>query len=242
MLHCKGLSFGLLLAALKTTVLAQTAPGFSVQASSTLNVTFGTNNVSPAGELVPRPDTVNPPNITTPVWTSNGKAVLFMVDSDVPRNGTRVELLHWLVSDVTLSGNNTLSFPGPGEAPYRQPSPPVGDTPHAYTLVLFPQPENFSIPSQFTDVLQTRVFFNMSNFVAAAGLGQPIAANYIKVQNLTGTPTQTFPPPRPTNATSASNTSTPEFPGAAPLVLGGGRVFWAGVGTAVVAGIAAFAL
>lgn len=242
MFNCKVSSFGLLLALLKAPVLAQTAPGFPVSASSTLNVTFGTNNVSPAGEQIPRPDTVNPPNITTPVWTSEGKAVLLMVDSDVPRNGTRVELLHWLVSNVTLSNTSTLVIPSPGEASYVQPSPPVGDTLHAYTLVLFPQPENFSIPAEFTKVLQTRVFFNISNFVAAAGLSSPVAANYIKVQNLTGTPTTTFPPPRPTNVTSPSTTSVPEFPGAASRELGGGRVFWVVVGTVVVAGVAAFAL
>lgn len=49
------LSFGVLLAALQG-VYAQTAPGFSVSSSSqSLNVTFGTNNVSPPGELIPRP-------------------------------------------------------------------------------------------------------------------------------------------------------------------------------------------
>jgi hypothetical protein len=166
-----------------------------------------------------------------------------MVDSDVPRNGTRVELLHWLISNVTLTGNSTLSFPGPGEAPYLQPSPPVGDVSHAYTLVLFAQPEDFAVPAEFTDVLQSRVFFNISNFVTAAKLGPALAGNYIQVQNLTGTPTTTFPPPRPTNETTPSNTSVPLFPGAASqMVLGGGKVFWAGLGTAVVAGIAAFAL
>ncbi|KAF2702655.1 PEBP-like protein [Pleomassaria siparia CBS 279.74] len=250
MFNCKalgfGFGFGLLLASLKTTIVhAQTAPGFPVSAGSSLGVTFGTNLVSPAGELIPRADTANPPNITAPTWKSGGKAILFMIDSDVARNNTRVELLHWLVSGVTSTGNNSkLSFPGPGEAPYRQPSPPVGDTPHAYTLVLFPQPDNFSVPAQFTGILQTRVPFNMSNFVTAARLSQPIAANYILVQNLTGTPTTTFPPPRQTNATTtARNTSAAGFPGAAgSFVMGGGRVLWVGVGTAMIAGVAAFAL
>ena len=167
-----------------------------------------------------------------------------MVDSDVPRNGTRVELLHWLASNVTLAGNRMLSIPSLNEAQYRQPSPPVGDTPHAYTFVLFAQPENFTVPAEFTDILETRVFFNISRFIAATGLGQPIAANYIRVQNLTGTPTTTFPPPRPTNGTRPGNTSVPQpFPGAAvPMRVGGGKAFWVGVGTAVAAGIAAFAL
>jgi hypothetical protein len=52
MFNSKVLSFGLLLA---SSVSATTAPGFPIQAASTLNVTFSTNNVSPAGELIPRP-------------------------------------------------------------------------------------------------------------------------------------------------------------------------------------------
>ncbi|KAF2466701.1 PEBP-like protein [Lindgomyces ingoldianus] len=229
-------------------VLAQTAPGFPVQAQRSLQVTYGSNNISPAGELIPRPEVANPPTISTPAFTSTGKAILFMVDSDVPRNGTRVQLLHWLVSNVTLSAQNSsvLDIPTPGEAPYRQPSPPVGDIPHAYTFVLFSQPENFSIPAQFNDVLQTRVLFDISAFIAATGLQDPIAANYIQVQNVTGVSgtVTTFPPARPTTTpTSSGNSSTVPIPGSAPpAVLGGGKFLWAGVGTAVIAGVAAFSL
>jgi hypothetical protein len=170
-----------------------------------------------------------------------------MVDSDVPRNGTRVELLHWLVSNVTLSqDDSTLIIPTTGEAAYRPPNPPIGDVPHAYTFILFEQPDEFSIPEEFNDVLETRIFFNTTAFVAAAGLSQPaLAANYIRVQNLTGTPTTTFPPPRATNGTTNNNTpsSTPEqFPGAAPGGLASEGYFWAGLGTAIAAGVAAIAL
>lgn len=171
-----------------------------------------------------------------------------MVDMDVPRNGTRVQLLHWLVSNVTLSSssndNTTLSIPSPGEASYRQPSPPVGDTPHAYTILLFAQPANFSVPSQFADVLQSRVFFDTSAFVAAAGLLEPVAANYFRVQNLTGTPTQSFPPPRSPSATPGNgSSSTPvASPGGAAGLGLGDRMGWAVVGTAVLAGVMAVAL
>jgi hypothetical protein len=54
MFNSKSLRCGVLLAVLKT-VFAQTAPGFPVQASSeTLEITFGTNVVEPAGEQLPR--------------------------------------------------------------------------------------------------------------------------------------------------------------------------------------------
>jgi phosphatidylethanolamine-binding protein (PEBP) family uncharacterized protein len=170
-----------------------------------------------------------------------------MVDLDVPRNGTRVQLLHWLVTNVTIgnrnssSGGTPLSIPT-GFAPYLQPSPPVGDVPHAYTFIVFPQPDNFSIPAQYADVANNRVGFNTSQFVKDAGLGAPLAANYIQVQNLTGAATTTYPPARPT-ATGARNSSAPAaFPGAAQSVMVGGVTFWAGVSTAVLAGVLAIVL
>ncbi|KAF2176355.1 PEBP-like protein [Zopfia rhizophila CBS 207.26] len=247
MFNLSFLSFYLLLTSVEV-ASGQAAPDFPVSASATLNVTYGTNDISPPGELIPRPEVGNPPTISTDVFTLTKRGVLCMVDSDVPRNGTRVQLLHWLVSNVTVSNSSTLNIPIPGEASYRQPSPPVGDIPHAYSFLLFEQPESFSIPEQFNDVLQKRVFFNISVFIAATGLQDPIAANYIRVQNLTGVTgtATTFPAPRPTSeATGTPNatSSVLSFPGAAsPVVIGRGRIFWAGVGTAIIAGVAAFAL
>jgi hypothetical protein len=169
-----------------------------------------------------------------------------MVDLDVPRNGTRVQLLHWLATNVTLGSSNSsgltpLNIPV-GFAPYLQPSPPVGDVPHAYTFIVFPQPANFSIPAQYTDLAQNRVGFNTSQFVKDAGLGQALAANYIRVQNLTGTPTTTYPPARPTESAARNSSSPMPFPGAAQPLTVGGVTLWAGLSTALLAGVAAIAL
>lgn len=180
-----------------------------------------------------------------------------MIDSDVPRNGTRVHLLHWLVADVTSSSNgSTLSIPVPGIATYRQPSPPVGDSPHAYSFLLFAQPDNFSVPAQFNEVIQSRVFFNISQFMAATGLQSLLAANYITVQNLTGVTATatTFPPARFTNFTSATGDSTagatasatgadlPLSTGSAVLAMGGEKSVWAGLSAAAIAALAVLAL
>jgi phosphatidylethanolamine-binding protein (PEBP) family uncharacterized protein len=148
-----------------------------------------------------------------------------MVDLDVPRNGTRVQLLHWMAANVTLGSSNSsgatpLNIPV-GVVPYLQPSPPVGDVPHAYTFIVFPQPANFSVPAQYADLAQNRVGFNTSQFLKDAGLGQAIAANYIRVQNLTG---------------------TAAFPGGAQSSTVGGVSFWVGLSTALLAGVAAIAL
>lgn len=261
MLNFKALSV-CALATLFDGAIATTAPNFPIEGGSLdLTLSFGNNSVSPPGELIPRAgkpplfpsettsiwntnhpcvETVNPPTISTPAFTSAGSAVLLLVDTDVPRNGTRVQLLHWLISNVTVSDSN-LVIPAESSAlaAYRQPSPPVGDVAHAYTALLFEQPANFSVPAQFTDVLQSRVFFDTAAFAEAAGLGSAIAANYFRVQNTSGTATQSFPPP----ASTPTNGTTPppaEFPGGAVTL--GERAWLVAVGTSVVAGLMAVLL
>jgi phosphatidylethanolamine-binding protein len=248
------------LAALFDGGIATTAPNFPIAGGEPdFTLSFGNNSVSPPGELLPRAgmypfpprshrrtiliaycaDTANRPTISAPAFASTGSAVILLVDTDVPRNGTRVQLLHWLIADVTLS-NSSLVVPPESSAPatYRQPSPPVGDVAHAYTALLFAQPANFSVPAQFTEVLQSRVFFDTAAFVEAAGLGSPIAANYFRVQNTSGTATQSFPPPAstPTNGTAPPT----EFPGGAVIV--GERTWLMSIGTAVVTGLMALLL
>lgn len=180
-------------------------------------------------------DTLNPPSIRAPAGASNSsRYIIFMIDVDVARNGTRVPLLHWLVPNVAIAANGSLSIPVPtngsaGGVPgavYAQPSPPVGDIPHRYTQILFAQPASFVFPASFSYVnpvnpanATARVGFNITQFIQAAGLSAPLAANYISVQNLTGVTgtATTFPPYNPTS-TAVSNrngTSVVPFPGAA---------------------------
>jgi len=168
-----------------------------------------------------------------------------MVDIDVPRNGTRVPLLHWMATNVTSEGTSgALNIPN-SPVPYLQPSPPVGDVPHAYTFIVFPQPANFTVPEKYLALAQNqslRVGFNTSAFIEEVGLKQAIAANYITVQNLTGTAATTFPPARPTQGASATPSSPAQFPGAAPSSMVGGATLWAGLAAAMLAGVAAVAL
>jgi len=175
-----------------------------------LTIAYGENVVSPPGELIPRGDTANPPTISSPVWTTSDQAMLFMVDLDVPRNGTRVTLVHWLVPNVTKVSRNSslLVVPNPGPdgpgAPYLQPSPPVGDIPHRYVFLLFPLPEGYELPAALSYLsppasTAARIGTPLPDLLAAAGLEstQPLAANYIRVQNLTGAApnaTATYPP------------------------------------------------
>lgn len=163
------------------------------------------------------------------------------MDLDVPRNGSRVQLVHYFSSNVTMNPSTSLLTLPAGEVPYLQPSPPVGDSPHAYTFILFSQPAGFSVPSQYANLSNNRVPFNVAQFASDTKLTQALAANYIRVQNLTGSATQSFPAPRPTGSQSASGPAV--FPGgASQMVSVNGITFWAGLSTAMLVGFAAIAL
>lgn len=132
-----------------------------------------------------------------------------MIDLDVMSNGTTTTILHWLQSDFILSPERVLT-PGPTNSslgpPYFGPAPPPGN-PHRYTFLLFSQPEDFTIPESFSNLNPptgiTDLFgFNITSFVAATGLDDPLAGNYFRVVNTTGTPTGT-------PSGTASGTGTP---------------------------------
>lgn len=163
-----------------------------------------------------------------------------LVDTDVPRNGTRVQLLHWLTANVTRPSTDTQSLKLASSsldlAPYLQPSPPVNDTPHKYTLLLFDQPENFTVPARFKSLLETRVGWDTASFVNATGLGQALAANWIRVQNVTGSANATA---SATPSASSTPTAKPsDYVGAAAAIQP--QAAW--VGTVVVAGLMAMVL
>ncbi|KAL1602729.1 hypothetical protein SLS60_006150 [Paraconiothyrium brasiliense] len=228
-------------AALLSVAGATVAPGFPVKGAPDLNVTWAGNNVSPPGELLSQADTAQAPTqISSPVWTPGGYAILMLVDLDVPRNSTRVQLLHWLTTNVTMPSTDTqtlkLADSSLDLAPYRRPSPPLNDTAHKYTLLLFEQPENFTVPARYRSLLQSRVGWDTAGFVNATGLGSALAANWIRVQNTgndTGNATASATP-----TASSSPTSTPtDYSGKAGAITPS-----AWLGSAVVAALMAMML
>lgn len=122
-----------------------------------------------------------------------------MVDSDFMRKNQRTTLLQWfqpnlLVTDHILNANiNNKHATRVVGASYLQPSPPYGSGPHEYTMLLFEQPQDFSLPSNYNGInpptdIDARVGFNITKFMAATKLDMPIAANYFQV--LSGTAAQ----------------------------------------------------
>ena len=116
--------------------------------------------------------------------SSTGKGLLIMIDPDVNILGSKRPFLHWLIPDVDLS-NETANVPTTGSniVRYFPPSPPAGDPPHRYTFLLYSQPNNFQIPSKYSNLKQSALGFDVNAFTTASGLGQPKAANFMLVQS-----------------------------------------------------------
>ncbi|PVH90104.1 hypothetical protein DM02DRAFT_685563, partial [Periconia macrospinosa] len=138
----------------------------------------------------------------------------------------RVSLVHWLAPNVTLPDNNrnnslsiTNSGPkGPGIT-YLQPTPPVGDIAHKYNILLFAQPPGFKIPPPWNNIttVEQRFYFNITAFMDAVGLSQPLAADYFEVQQLA-------------NSTSATGTASSTAHAMGYPTAGSAKVRRSGVG------------
>lgn len=114
----------------------------------------------------------------------------FMIDIDVPLSqDENTTLLHWYEPDLEANSatgdlEKKSSCPEEG-APYGGPAPPSGT--HRYVELLFSQPDNYTFPEEFEGVLDptvpARLHFNISEFVEAADLAEPVAANYFTVSS-----------------------------------------------------------
>lgn len=123
--------------------------------------------------------------------TSPHHYIVFMIDLDVPQNDTTVPFLHWYQPDLSLDHKTgKLSIPKSShldKAEYYPPSPPPGPE-HRYVEVLFVQPSNYKLPSEFEKYMDkessARVGFDIKEFVKAAELKKPVAGNWFLVQEV----------------------------------------------------------
>lgn len=84
--------------------------------------------------------------------------------------------------------------------------PPAGDGPNDYIILLFEQPEGWTIPMNYSNVnppsgAEDVVGFDVADFVAARRLRAPGESNYFRVENRTVTDAGV-------NATATSNAAT----------------------------------
>lgn len=141
--------------------------------------------------------------------------LLVMIDPDAPTpdNPSASAILHWMAPNLAaitapqdfgpLQGQSVLMNSTPNVAPFIPPGPPPTSAAHRYLLFLFaqPTPGPFVVPAAFAQFnAQNRVQFDLNKFVAAAGLGSPLAVNFMYVSSqaavapdFQGAPFGTFP-------------------------------------------------
>ncbi|CAN8101402.1 unnamed protein product [Discula destructiva] len=126
-----------------------------------------------------------------------GQYTLIMVDPDAstPEQPTRRFFLHWLAPNTTQSSSSDdlrqLTIPNSTFVPYLPPTPPETSSAHRYIVYAFQQPDSFVVPAAYAGLFtgggqqqqqqQSRASFNLTDFIAAAGLGRPAAAEYFYV-------------------------------------------------------------
>ncbi|KAF2807391.1 PEBP-like protein [Mytilinidion resinicola] len=222
---------------------AQTPPGYSPASNTHLIASFGALLISPPGLHIPLNGTtpiitfqfqsltrrtatkIQPSIHLPPKSNATAKSLLLMLDLDAPYSSLNRSLapyLHWLQPDLSLAATDSST---PAVAPYVAPAPPPGSPEHRYVLFAFSQPPSsapFVMPEGYEGygkgegLASNRTIFDLAGFAQAAGLGEPVAADWFKVA------------PEVRNATGV------EFQGGSGRAGGG---MWVGmVGAAVVVG------
>ncbi|KAI0437051.1 phosphatidylethanolamine-binding protein [Xylaria telfairii] len=174
---------------------AQTPAGFTPAVTEKLEVTFGTKSIATGGQAMTKAETSRQPTIGIS-GTADKSYVWMLIDLDAstnfanPKAGQQVTYLHTVLRDFKASGAasgagvTTLTTTANGPVSWFAPQPPAENPPHPhrYTNLLWEQPANWQIPSAANTMLQNqKVGFNVTSFIAAAGLSNPIAANYFNV-------------------------------------------------------------
>lgn len=133
----------------------------------------------------------------TTAAASSGEYMLFMLDPDAsyPQAPCNRWIIHYWQMGVTRSGSSLQNTTAP-RAAYRSPAPPTNSSAHRYIQYLFEQPAGFQVPAAYAGYNQTNYTkFPFESFVADAGLGAPVAANYFYCSNETAVPANFVAPP-----------------------------------------------
>ncbi|RPA83992.1 PEBP-like protein [Ascobolus immersus RN42] len=150
------------------------APAFTPLAN--LTVTFPKHTISNAnsGVFLPITEVQAEPTLSLDPPLS-GTFLLFMIDPDV--QPAWANILHAFKTDITGDATTGVLSGGNPRTPWFGPGAPKGDPPHHYTWVVYRQPANFRVPNGFN--AGNRIAFKLADFVRNAGLGAPVAGQYL---------------------------------------------------------------
>ncbi|KAI1460027.1 phosphatidylethanolamine-binding protein [Annulohypoxylon moriforme] len=215
--------------------LGQTFAGFEPSTSNPLTVTWGATPLNYSGQLLSLDflEAQSFPTVGLPVESNcNGTYILLMVDPDALQGDIETQTgLHAIRGNytcnpghVTTLGNTTfleLDTESQFLAPYIAPAPQAKNpvVTHRYTLLLFNQPENYTLPDTLTYALPldlsnvtNRLNFNVTEFVDTLG-ESVVAGTYFDVDsplaNSTTTPSATSTGGASSTG-EASSSSTPD--------------------------------
>ncbi|KAL4996648.1 phosphatidylethanolamine-binding protein [Aspergillus recurvatus] len=175
---------------------ASTPSDFEPEVANDLAMVYADDTYVHAGVTLSENTTVNVPALYLPFGKSTGaRYAAVMVDYDVNVYGTEMTILQWYqpsLAAVSSSGDalSVVDASAPS-ASYISLSPIEGSA-HEYVVLLYLQPADFSLPEclRSSALPETgRAGFNLDEFVQAAGLGDPVAANWFKMQNPTSATT-----------------------------------------------------
>lgn len=158
-------------------------------------------------------DVLDVPLIVLPRNRSYGPYAAFMIDPTTAA-GT---FLHWFQPNLVPGGNGNLTVDVVATnastaigASWIYPQPPADGYAHQYVILLYQQPPNWAVPSNYSRVsppanVYARFPFDMADFQRAAGLDDPIGTDYFRVLN--GTADQTSSIAGATSSAIATTTS-----------------------------------
>ncbi|GKZ67914.1 hypothetical protein AnigIFM50267_002469 [Aspergillus niger] len=225
-------------AAVATAATADTVPPELAsigEPSTVLNVTYSVGSTSVSftpGEFLNASVAVDAPqpHLHDMGLSSSGPYLLLMVDPDYNKTTPPSVILHTVVANLTTAVNS--SSDANVLASYIAPTPTSGT--HNYTLFLFDQPSNFSIPSRYESFMLTvkgtpvnRVNLPLVSFLNQTGLGSPVAANYFRVTAPSNSSSSSSGASG-SNTTTSSGTSTSTGAAASETSSGAGHKMAAG--------------
>jgi phosphatidylethanolamine-binding protein (PEBP) family uncharacterized protein len=135
--------------------------------------------------LTQRPDAQEPPKLSFAGADPNTKYVIVSLDIDAPfpSFGILGPILHWIQSDVKVTGSSSLEYDAPFVANYIGPAPPPGSSPHRYIFFLYGQPEDFDLndhaPADGKKLANmSRMRYDLDAWAEQIKLGPLVAFNY----------------------------------------------------------------
>ncbi|KAL1719257.1 phosphatidylethanolamine-binding protein [Schizophyllum commune] len=142
------------------------------------------------GALLTRNQTKFLPEFYISNYTQDDASKTYIVvqvdpDAHTPQDPDVAQVRHLLAGNYTTDGDSAgdplpLFNSSVAVSDWVRPSPPAGSDPHRYVLLLYPQPENFTVDSiaPLVNASSPITLFNISEFAEATGLGLPVAGTY----------------------------------------------------------------